>query len=103
MDVMKQRAKELADLLKVLANENRLLILCELSKEPMSVSALLKKLEITQSGISQHLSILKANGILGYDKKAQTIVYTIKDKRINQVLQVLKETYCSAKEENTYE
>ena len=103
MEEMKQRAKELADLLKVLANENRILILCELSKEPMSVSALLKKLEITQSGISQHLAILKFNGILDYDKKAQTIVYTIKDKRINRVLQVLKETYCSTKEENTYE
>ena len=95
---MEKMAKELADLLKVLANENRLLILCELSKEPMSVGALLEKLEITQSGISQHLAILKSNGILDYDKKAQTVVYSIKDERIYKVMQVLKETYCNDKD-----
>ena len=98
MEAMKEKAKEVADLLKVLANENRLLILCELSKEPMSVGALLEKLEITQSGISQHLAILKSNGILDYDKKAQTVVYSIKDERIYKVMQVLKETYCNDKD-----
>ncbi|MFI3212337.1 MAG: metalloregulator ArsR/SmtB family transcription factor [Eubacteriales bacterium] len=91
---MKEKAKEVANLLKVMANENRLLILCELEKEPMSVSALLEKLQITQSGISQHLAILKANGILDYDKKAQTVVYRIKDERIYKMMEVLKEMYC---------
>ena len=99
MEEMKAKAKEVADLLKVLANENRLLILCELSKGPMSVGALLEKLEITQSGISQHLAILKSNGILDYDKKAQTIVYSVKDERIYKVMEVLKEVYCSNSEE----
>lgn len=95
MEEMKARAKEVASLLKVLANENRLLILCELSKEPMSVSALLEKLDITQSGLSQHLAILKAHGILDYDKKAQTVVYRIKDERIYQIMEQLKELYCN--------
>ena len=103
MEEMKAKAKEVANLLKVLANENRLLILCELSKEPMSVSALLKKLEITQSGISQHLSILKANGILDYDKKAQTIVYSVKDERIYKIMETLKNTYCNNSEEINHE
>ncbi|MGL4791138.1 MAG: ArsR/SmtB family transcription factor [Anaerotignaceae bacterium] len=94
MEEMKQKAKEVADLLKVLSNENRLLILCEISKEPQSVSALLEKLQITQSGISQHLAILKANGILDYDKKAQTIFYKIKDERIFKLLETIKEIYC---------
>ncbi len=98
MEEMKRKAKEVADLLKVLSNENRLLILCELSKEPMSVGALLEKLDISQSGISQHLAILKSNGLLEYDKKAQTIVYSIKDERIYKVMQVLKETYCNNEE-----
>ncbi len=94
MEEMKERARDVADLLKVLSNENRLLILCELSKEPQSVSKLQKNLSISQSGISQHLSILKANGILDYDKKAQTIIYNIKDERIVKLLDVIKETYC---------
>ncbi len=94
MEEMKQKAREVADLLKVLSNENRLLILCELSKEPQSVSDLLDKIQITQSGISQHLSILKANGILDYDKKAQTIIYNVKDERILKILESLRDTYC---------
>ena len=98
MEEMKKQAKDVAVLLKVLANENRLLILCELAKQPMSVSALLEKLEISQSGISQHLAILKSHGILDCDKKAQTVVYTIKDERIYKVMQVLKETYCTPAE-----
>ncbi|MGL5259819.1 MAG: ArsR/SmtB family transcription factor [Lachnospiraceae bacterium] len=94
MDEMKKKAKEVADLLKVLSNENRLLILCELSKQPQSVSELLEKLQITQSGISQHLAILKANGILDYDKKAQTIIYKVKDERVFKLLETIKEVYC---------
>lgn len=98
MKEMRTRAKEVASLLKVLANENRLLILCELSKEPMSVSALLEKLDITQSGLSQHLAMLKAHGILDYDKKAQTVVYRIKDQRMYQIMEQLKELYCTKPE-----
>ncbi len=94
MEQMKRKAKEVAELLKVLSNENRLLILCELSKGPQSVNSLLEKLQITQSGISQHLAILKSNGILDYDKKAQTIYYKVKDERIFKLLETIKETYC---------
>ena len=98
MEEMKAKAKEVSDILKVLANENRLIILCELAKAPQSVSSLLEILEISQSGISQHLAILKANGILDYDKKAQTIIYKVKDERVFALLETIKETYC--KKEN---
>ncbi len=94
MEEMRAKAREVSDLLKTLANENRLLILCELVQEPKSVSDLLQKLPITQSGISQHLAILKANGILDYEKKAQTVLYRIKDERIYKIMQDLKELYC---------
>jgi len=95
MDEMKEKAKNIAILLKVLANENRLLILCELHKKPMTVSGLIEKLNITQSGISQHLTILKSNGILDYEKNAQHITYRIKDDRIYKIMEVLKELYCN--------
>lgn len=91
---MEVKAKEVANLLKVMANENRLLILCQLSKSPMSVSALLETLNITQSGLSQHLALMKANGILDWDKQAQTVVYRIKDERIYKLMEALKELYC---------
>lgn len=94
MDEMQKKAKDMAVLLKVLANENRLLILCELVQSPMTVSQLMEKLNITQSGISQHLTILKSNGILDYEKKAQHVTYRIKDERIYEVMSLLKELYC---------
>ncbi len=99
MDKMKSKAKEVAHLLKVLSNENRLLILCELIKGTQSVNSLLENLQITQSGISQHLAILKSNGILDYNKKAQTVYYTIKDERIVELMKCIKELYCSEKGE----
>ncbi len=102
MEEMRANAKELANLLKVLSNENRLLILCELSNGPLRVSDLLQKLNITQSGISQHLAILKANGILDYDKKAQTVLYHIKDERIYEMMKHLKELYCKQEGETEH-
>ncbi len=91
---MKEKAKQVADLLKVLSNENRLLILCELVNGAQSVNSLLENLQITQSGISQHLAILKANGFLDYEKKAQTVFYRIKDEKIVELMKHIKEIYC---------
>ncbi len=100
MQEMVAKAKEIADLLKLVANENRLLILCELSNGPQSVSSLLEKLNISQSGLSQHLALLKANGILDYDKTAQTVTYNVRDERILVLLNTIKETYCTPKEQH---
>lgn len=92
---MEERAKELADILKVLANENRLLILCALAEQPLTVSEISERIDsISQSAISQHLSILRAHGILGYEKYGQQVTYYISDHRIEPVMRVLKEQYC---------
>ena len=92
---MEERAKELTDILKVLANENRLLILCALAEQPLTVSEISSKVDgITQSAISQHLSILRAQGILDYQKHGQQVTYYISDHRIEPVMKVLKEQYC---------
>ncbi len=92
---MEEKAKKIAALLKVLANENRLLILCELIEEPKTVSRLAEKIpNITQSALSQHLAILKAHGILDYAKSGQSITYSIADDRVERVIEVLKRYYC---------
>lgn len=88
---MEERAKNLARKLKVLANENRLLILYYLLEKPMTVGELNKKLNnITQSGISQHLSILRANDLLDCKKVGLNITYFVKDKKVQDILYVLK-------------
>ncbi len=92
---MEDSAKQLAELLKVLANEYRLLILCELIEGPRTVSSLGEKVPaITQSALSQHLSILRAHGILGFSKSGQNVTYSIADHRVEQVIAVLQECYC---------
>lgn len=92
---MKEKAKQIAELLKVLANENRLLVCCALMEKPMSVGELAKRVpEITQSALSQHLALLKAHSILDYKKTGQTVTYSIADKRIEEIIYVLKKNYC---------
>jgi DNA-binding transcriptional ArsR family regulator len=90
------KVKEIAELLKVLANENRLSIVCNLIEKPMTVSELHERLKhLTQPALSQHLSILKANKILDSNKNGLSITYFIKDKRIENIIQALKSNYCN--------
>ncbi|SFJ62793.1 ArsR/SmtB family transcription factor [Terrisporobacter hibernicus] len=91
---MEEKTKRLARQLKVLANENRLLILYYLIEKPMTVGELNKKLgNITQSGLSQHLSILKAHELLDSNKDGLNITYFVKDKKVQGILQMLKDNY----------
>lgn len=92
---MEERAKEIAELLKVLANENRLMIFCALMERPMNVSEIAQYVpKITLSALSQHLSLLKAHGILDFHKSGQTITYSIADHRVEEIIHVLKKYYC---------
>jgi Predicted transcriptional regulators len=94
--MLNDKAKELSELLKVLANENRLIIVCNLIERPMTVSELNEKLNnLTQSAISQHLAILRAHKILGSNKTGLNITYSIFDERIIKIIEVLKLNYCS--------
>ena len=92
---MENKVKEVSALLKLLANENRLLLLCSLLEGPLTVSKLVDKLgSISQSGVSQHLAQLKANALVDSKKQGQNITYFILDHRIEAVIQVLKDEYC---------
>ncbi|MDR2100484.1 MAG: metalloregulator ArsR/SmtB family transcription factor [Campylobacteraceae bacterium] len=93
---MQTRAKQIAELLRVLANENRLLIFCALLEKPMSVTNIAERVpNITQSAISQHLGLLKAHGILDYSKSGQNIIYSVADERVKEIIDVLKKHYCN--------
>ncbi|MDL2258983.1 metalloregulator ArsR/SmtB family transcription factor [Eubacteriales bacterium OttesenSCG-928-K08] len=93
---MEERAKQIAELLKMLANENRLLILCALMEQPMNVGEISKYVpNITMSALSQHLTLLKAHGILDFNKSGQNITYSIADHRVEEIIHVLKKHYCA--------
>lgn len=92
---MEEKAKQIAELLKVLANEKRLLIFCALMKTPMTVGELAAYVPgITQSALSQHLSLLKAHGILDFKKAGQNVTYSIGDHRVDEIIKVLEKYYC---------
>jgi len=92
---MEEKAKEVAELLKILANENRLMILCILMEQPRTVSEISSVVSnITQSALSQHLSLLKTCGILASKRSGMNMIYSIKDHRVEKLIEVLKESYC---------
>lgn len=94
--MLQDRAKEVSEILKVISNENRLVIVCNLIEKPMTVSELHERMEnLTQSALSQHLAVLKANRILESNKSGLNITYSIRDERIIKVIEVLKENYCN--------
>ena len=97
---MEKKAKELAELLKVLANENRLMIFCALMEGPKTVGKIAEKVpNITQSALSQHLALLKAHGILDFMKNGQNITYSVADHRVEEIIRVLKKYYCDTRED----
>jgi DNA-binding transcriptional ArsR family regulator len=92
---MQARAKQVAELLKILANENRLLIFCALMEKPMTVGEIAAKVpNITQPALSQHLTRLKEHGILQNAKSGQHITYAIADHRVEEIIFTLKKHYC---------
>lgn len=92
---VEEQAKQIAQLLKTLANENRLLIFCALMDGPKHVSELAKRVNhISQPALSQHLAILKAHEILDSKKAGINTMYFIADDRVREIIRVLKVHYC---------
>jgi DNA-binding transcriptional ArsR family regulator len=90
-----KQAGEAAQLLKLLGNEKRLLILCFLAvRGEMTVGELVGLVNLSQSALSQHLALLRADGLVTFRRTSQTLHYRVADKRALRVLQVLEEIYC---------
>ncbi len=81
--------------LKALANVNRLMILCILCEEELSVTELNDKLDISQSALSQHLAKLRDDEIVSTRRESQTIYYSIADGVAKDIIQVLHDFYCA--------
>ena len=80
--------------LKVLANEDRLLLLCQLSQGEMSVGELEEALEIRQPTLSQQLGVLRTEGVVDTRRDGKRIFYSVADARLLQVLTVVYDIYC---------
>ena len=93
---MMEHAGEAANFLKALANDQRLAILCTLLPGPQSVSQINERVHLSQSALSQHLAVLRENGLVSTDKQSQTVYYSVSDDRARQLLGVLHDCFCGA-------
>lgn len=94
-DDMEEHADAAAHLLRDLANPNRLMILCVLSKGEASVSTLNEAVGLSQSALSQHLSVLRRDGLVDTRRERQSIFYRLADGPALHIINTLHEVYCS--------
>lgn len=98
MDVQQMHAAagDASAMLRVLANEDRILLLCELTRGEACVSELEERLGIRQPTLSQQLGILRAEKIVATRREGRNIFYRISDQRVVAVLATLYGLYCPA-------
>lgn len=93
------KASEVAAVLKAVANERRLMLLCKLLElGEANVGALADAIGLSQSALSQHLTVLKDQGIVDYRRESQTLWYRICDPRIVALFSTLQGLFCPPKD-----
>ena len=93
-----EQIADLALLLKSISHPFRLQILCLLQDKEMSVGEISKAINTTDANISQHLSILRHQGIVGSRKQANFIYNRIIDGRFTRLIDTLQGLFCTIKE-----
>jgi len=91
---LRRAAGDAVAALKVLANEDRLLLLCQLSLGEMCVSELEEQLGIRQPTLSQQLGVLRTEGVVDTRRDGKQIFYSIADPALLEILAVLYRLYC---------
>ncbi len=89
-------ASHACELLKAMANEWRLMILCQLSEGEKTVSELQAILGLSQSALSQHLAILRRERIVSARKHAQSVTYSLAGDEAPKVMESLHDVFCGA-------
>lgn len=91
---MSRQAETAARFLKLMANPNRLMILCHLLDTELSVSELNSHLPLSQSALSQHLALLRNSGLVNTRREQQTIYYSLASPEVQAVMGTLYEQFC---------
>jgi len=91
---MAAHAEEASRLLRALANPHRLMVLCALSDGEQSVSALNERVPLSQSALSQHLAVLREDGLVQTRREAQTIYYAVADGPAQEIIRLMYDIYC---------
>jgi len=99
MQELHDMASNAVELLKAMANEWRLMILCQLAEGEKTVSELQDTLGLSQSALSQHLAILRRERIVRSRKHAQSVSYSLSGDDASKVMETLHEVFCEKRGE----
>ncbi len=91
MDQMQENAAQASALLRSMANETRLMILCQLTEGQKSVSQLHERIPLSQSALSQHLAVLRRERLVSTSRVAQSVFYSLASEEVEAVLGTLYE------------
>jgi DNA-binding transcriptional ArsR family regulator len=91
---MQTAADEASALLKALANRHRLIIVCQLIEKERSVGELAELLALRDSTVSQHLALLRRDGLVTARRDGQTIWYSIGSAPARELVSTLYRVYC---------
>ena len=92
--VFEASAGRAAALLRLLSNEKRLMVLCQLADGEMSVGEIQSRVSLSQSALSQHLALLRDDGVVATRRESQTIFYRLADPAAMRVIETLAELFC---------
>ena len=91
---MRESAAEAEAMLKALANRHRLMILCQLIDGERSVGELAQFLSLRDSTASQHLALLRKDGVVETRREGQTIYYSLASEAVRRLVSTLYDIYC---------
>jgi DNA-binding transcriptional ArsR family regulator len=91
---LRRSARRATCVLKAMANEHRLLILCQLVGRECSVNELVRIVGLSQSALSQHLAKLRRDQLVRTRRQAQTIYYSLASREIEAIIATLYDLYC---------
>ena len=94
---MRQCAPKALSLLKIMSNENRLFILCNLLEGELAVNDLVARVDLAQSALSQHLAILREHNFVKTRKESQTVYYSLDSEDVVRMMMLLQELYLPEK------
>ena len=93
---MSAHAADATRLLKALANQKRLTILCLLVDGERNVGELQELLDIGQSALSQHLAVLREDGLVSTRRAAQNVIYSLPPGPAQRIIETLHSVYCGS-------
>jgi ArsR family transcriptional regulator, virulence genes transcriptional regulator len=94
MAELQDNARRAAGLLKAMSNPSRLVILCQLAEGERSVGELEEEVGISQSGISQHLAVLRREHVVASRRDKQTVFYSLGSEDVVALMATLHKVFC---------